>query len=117
MNRLTWPLRRSRTALALLCLMLLAPGAARAQTRPPKSTVMVPMRDGTPLATDLYLPSGAGPWPVALVRTPYNKIGVGGQIGIPPTRFATSGIALLAQDVRGRGASKGTARPNLSSWT
>ncbi len=36
--------------------------------------VMIPMRDGVRLATDLYLPTtGAGPWPVILVRTPYNK--------------------------------------------
>jgi len=41
-----------------------------AQNAPPKMTVMVPMRDGVHLATDIRLPAGNGPWPVALVRTP-----------------------------------------------
>ena len=29
-------------------------------------TVFVPMRDGTELATDIYLPEGEGPWPCIL---------------------------------------------------
>ena len=38
-------------------------------------SVMVPMRDGTKLSTDLYFPVGAGEkLPVILIRTPYNKI-------------------------------------------
>ena len=38
-----------------------------------KTTVMVPMRDGTRLATDIYLPAGwQDPMPVLLKRTPYN---------------------------------------------
>ncbi len=38
--------------------------------------IMVPMRDGVGLATDVYLPKGVGPFPVILVKTPYdfNKI-------------------------------------------
>ncbi len=38
--------------------------------------VMVPMRDGVGLATDVYLPKGVGPFPVIFVKTPYdfNKI-------------------------------------------
>jgi predicted acyl esterase len=36
----------------------------------PNETHMVAMRDGTPLATHVYLPTdGEGPWPVILVRT------------------------------------------------
>ena len=35
--------------------------------------VMVPMRDGVNLAADVYLPDGPGPFPVLLVRTPYDK--------------------------------------------
>jgi len=34
--------------------------------------VMVPMRDGVGLATDVYLPKGEGPFPVIFVKTPYN---------------------------------------------
>ena len=36
-------------------------------------TIMVPMRDGIRLATDVYLPDGAGPFPVILERTPYGR--------------------------------------------
>ena len=39
--------------------------------------VMVPMRDGVRLATDVYLPNGEttppGPFPVILIRHPYGK--------------------------------------------
>ena len=35
--------------------------------------VMVPMRDGVRLATDVYRLSGAAPAPVLLARTPYDK--------------------------------------------
>ena len=35
--------------------------------------VMVPMRDGVQLATDIYRLEGASPMPVLVVRTPYNK--------------------------------------------
>ena len=39
-----------------------------------KTTVMVPMPDGTRLATDVYLPADwQEPMPVLLKRTPYNK--------------------------------------------
>ena len=35
--------------------------------------VMVPMRDGVRLATDVYRLEGAAPAPVHLARTPYDK--------------------------------------------
>src|SRR4051794_41011104 len=35
--------------------------------------VMVPTRDGVKLATDVFVPDGNGPWPVALLRTPYAR--------------------------------------------
>src|SRR5262245_2533165 len=34
---------------------------------------MVTMRDGTKLAVSVYFPSGYGPWPAVLTRTPYGK--------------------------------------------
>ena len=37
------------------------------------TTHMVPMRDGIRLATDVYLPDGAGPFPVIMERTPYGR--------------------------------------------
>jgi predicted acyl esterase len=33
---------------------------------------MVPMRDGTKLATDIGLPDGDRPWPTIMIRTPYS---------------------------------------------
>ncbi len=66
-------------------------------------TLMVPMRDGTQLATSIFLPEGEGPWPVILVRTPYNKDGLAG----PAAQANAKGYALVAQDFRGRFASEG----------
>ena len=38
--------------------------------------IMVPMRDGVLLATDIYRLEGAGANPVLVARTPYNKDGM-----------------------------------------
>jgi len=35
--------------------------------------LIVPMRDGIGLATDVHRPRGDGPFPVLLERTPYNR--------------------------------------------
>src|SRR5581483_153430 len=43
-----------------------------------KETIMVPMRDGVKLATDIHKPEDARPRPVILGRTPYNKNGLDG---------------------------------------
>ena len=32
-----------------------------------------PMRDGTELSTDVYMPAEGGPFPTLLTRTPYGK--------------------------------------------
>jgi putative CocE/NonD family hydrolase len=71
--------------------------------------VMVPMRDGTRLATDVHLPARdgvalPGPFPVILTRTPYNKDGAG--ISAVPM-FVPYGYAVVVQDVRGRFRSEG----------
>src|SRR5690349_2028583 len=104
-------MRRYLALGSLLGLCLWAHGlcAARvsAAATPTQSTVMLPMRDGTLLATDVYLPAGAGPWPIALARTPYGRGGYGGG----HAALNQDGMALVAQDVRGRGASQGKARP------
>ena len=42
---------------------------------PRAEQVMVPMRDGVRLATDVYLPAGPGRLPAVLVRLPYDKCG------------------------------------------
>ncbi|HJN92132.1 MAG TPA: CocE/NonD family hydrolase, partial [Dehalococcoidia bacterium] len=72
--------------------------------------VMVPMRDGIRLATDLYRPASdgqalPGPFPVVLIRTPYNK-----QMALALGRFETyarHGYICAVQDVRGMFASEG----------
>ncbi len=71
---------------------------------------MVAMRDGVKLATDIYLPQGEGPWPVMLLRTPYNKDGLAEHAAA-----ATSmGYAWVAQDMRGRFASEGENLPFIA---
>jgi uncharacterized protein len=93
--------------LVLLCLTLFN-GSVRAQTDPAnKQIVMVPMRDGVNLATNIYLPDGDGPFPVVLTRTPYDKDGVDSSVA----RYNERGYALISQDERGRYDSEGENRP------
>lgn len=74
---------------------------------PTPTTYQVVMRDGTPLATDVYLPEqGEGPYPVLLERTPYDKSNLKGA-----ANNTQRGIAVVIQDVRGRYASAGHPRP------
>ncbi|MFQ5790658.1 MAG: CocE/NonD family hydrolase [Acidobacteriota bacterium] len=68
--------------------------------------VMVPMRDGVRLATDVYLPQGqgSGPFPVVIERTPYDK----GDCRNPHAEyFAARGYVAMVQDERGRYESEG----------
>jgi len=68
-------------------------------------TIMVSMSDGTHLSTDVYIPKGGKKYPVVLVRTPYEKSNpLGKMIG---EFFANYGVAVVAQDCRGRGESEG----------
>lgn len=82
--------------------------------------VMVPMRDGVRLATDVFLPesAGHGPWPALLERTPYDKSEarvneytldhpeVFGREEL--ARFFTdAGFVVIFQDCRGRYGSEG----------
>jgi putative CocE/NonD family hydrolase len=75
---------------------------------------MVQMRDGTMLATDIYMPPSPGPHPVILQRTPYgHTLGHGcftntsGQMAF----WAHNGYVGLTQDVRGTFRSHGTFQP------
>lgn len=74
--------------------------------------VMVPMRDGVKLATDLYRPARGGqpvpePLPVLLYRTPYNKDEIETALGYNHW-FARHGYLCVIQDCRGCYASEGT---------
>ena len=75
--------------------------------------VMVTMRDGVRLATDVYRPAlngnpVPGKFPVILERTPYNKNGIEGGARY----FVPRGYVAVGQDVRGRYASEGAWRPH-----
>src|SRR5438045_2719001 len=70
---------------------------------------MVTMRDGTRLAVSLYFPTGNGPWPAVLTRTPYGK-----DVGDPAkneARYMANGYVRVLQDSRGKGKSEGIYRP------
>ena len=75
--------------------------------------VMVPMRDGVHLATDIYRPKNAsGPVPVIWVRTPYNFNYWDVANGVPAdmNRILTAvkhGYAIVIQNERGHFFSEG----------
>ena len=75
--------------------------------------VMISMRDGLKLATDVYLPARNGvaiseKLPAVMLRGPYNK---GGQGNLAAANFfASHGYAVVVQDVRGRFKSEGVWR-------
>jgi len=66
--------------------------------------VMVPMRDGTRLSTNIYRPDAEGEFPVILVRSPYGSGGVGNKNG---HFYAPKGYVYISQDARGRYSSEG----------
>lgn len=68
---------------------------------------MVEMRDGKKLSTSVYMPRGAGPFPVVLSRTPYGK----GQRDGAAVGFNAAGCVYVNQDMRGRFESEGENLP------
>lgn len=102
--------RPARVLTLLMGLLLLSFSGTSllAQSAPDnKQVVMVPMRDGVNLATNIYLPEGDGPFPVVLTRTPYDKDGADSSAAL----YNGRGYALVSQDVRGRYDSEGENRP------
>jgi hypothetical protein len=109
--------RRGPTLFLLVCplvglALVLAPGQRSLATDPEPyvvaKNVMVPMRDGVRLATDVYFPAqdGArleGKFPTILERTPYNKDTSVAYL-LP---FVRRGYVVVCQDTRGRYASQG----------
>ena len=74
--------------------------------------VMIPMRDGVRLATDIYFPRGeVRPRGAVLVRLPYGKTRYGEAIDAGE-RFASMGFVALVQDMRGRFGSEGVFTPS-----
>ncbi|MGE5579579.1 MAG: CocE/NonD family hydrolase [Bacillota bacterium] len=68
------------------------------------TTVDVRMSDGIPLSTQVIAPDSGGPWPVLIARTPYGKTGLSEWL----SAFTLGGYAVVVQDVRGTGESKGS---------
>ncbi|HJT77205.1 MAG TPA: CocE/NonD family hydrolase [Gemmataceae bacterium] len=97
---------RCRLLLTLVAACVLAlPAVADEKPQPRLTHQMVPMQDGTKLATDIYLPaSGDGPFPVLLSRTPYGKAATAAVAAAACAR----GYAVVSQDIRGRGKSEGS---------
>lgn len=79
-------------------------------------SIMVPMRDGTRLSTDLYFPAQlrGKRLPAILIRTPYNKNSwrdastANGGRGAAARMFAGQGYVVAVQDMRGKWESEGT---------
>jgi putative CocE/NonD family hydrolase len=69
--------------------------------------IMVPMRDGVGLATDVYLPKGDGPFPTVFVKTPYNFNKIQGSSLSMGIETIERGYALVVQNERGRYYSEG----------
>lgn len=71
--------------------------------------IRIPMRDGTELSADIYLPEAEGSYPALVMRTPYDNTA---ERHLAMARFmAEHGYAFVFQDVRGRGDSDGKFIP------
>ena len=121
-------LMSSRVRCVAALLLGAAPNAAAQFTRTPatleqffepKLEVMIPMRDGIRLHTEIYLPRNAppGPRPILLERTPYyanpGERNHSSRLGFY-TEFFPDGYIFVLQDLRGRFLSEGqhvTLRP------
>ncbi len=75
-----------------------------------QENVMIPMRDGTELATNLFVPVGEGKFPTIIMRTPYGK---GDANNAQARAYVERGYTFVVQDCRGTGRSKGTWEPGV----
>ncbi len=82
---------------------LLSPPTYKVKT---ERKVIVSMRDGVKLATDIIRPDAEGRFPVILQRTPYSRA-----MAAEATAYAKRGYVFVAQDVRGRFDSEGEFHP------
>ena len=117
--------RKTMLVLAVVGLMTAGVGAQEQKSERPdlpklfeKREVMIPVRDGVKLHTEIYTPrDGNGPWPMVMMRTPYG-------ISAGDNRYSrllyengdlfTDGYIFVFQDIRGRYGSEGKfemARP------
>lgn len=101
MSQRPQPLNLSTIIFVVVVMLAMAATASAATLE----TEMVPMDDGTRLATDIFKPDGQGPWPVLLFRTPYNK---NSERDGNRQLADNNGTVIVVQDLRGRFASEGT---------
>jgi len=108
----------------VVTLLLAASLGAACQSPPPEEAsrhfevraelgVMITMRDGVRLSTDLYFPDGAeGKLPIVLWRSIYDKTGaIDREPGM--RELVSRGYVAVIQDTRGRGASEGEFLPSV----
>jgi len=77
-----------------------------------EKNLVVPLRDGVGLATDVYRPDGPGRFPVLINRLPYNKeLNSLANFSFDVARGVQAGYAVVVQDTRGRFGSEGTFDP------
>jgi uncharacterized protein len=75
--------------------------------------VLMRLKDGTPLATDIYRPAQRGRYPTILIRTPYGKSAMPVMMAldrIDTLGIVRAGYVVAIQDVRGTFASGGYLR-------
>ncbi len=139
-SRLGLPVARWLTARSspLILAIAVAIAAPALGSEPPQSTystsvvargVMVPMRDGVTLATDIYTPSNdgvnssPGRFPTLLLRTPYGKADWAARPSTTPVASIATlhpdtanrhGYVIVFQDVRGTHESGGVFEPMLN---
>src|SRR5215831_12702156 len=92
-----------------------AKAAAPAPTGPctftMQSDVPTTMRDGTILRSNVFTPDQPGPFPVVMIRLPYNKDRPMTNSYGPPDLYAVNCYIVVSQDVRGQYKSDGSWYP------
>ena len=83
----------------------------RARPGPVLRDVMVEMRDGISLATDVYLPDTAGPFAAVMIRLPYGKTVDYCGVAEIAQHWNRKGYAFVGQDCRGTYGSGGVFDP------
>ena len=96
----------------LLCAVLGAQTAPDLGSQFTKIDVMIPMRDGVKLHTEVYAPkNAAGPLPFLMTRTPYglalDEHGFNRALSTSYLELAREGFIFVFQDIRGRYKSEG----------
>jgi putative CocE/NonD family hydrolase len=103
----------SLAAFVLLTVMAVSRPARASAPVIVQYNVMVPMRDGVRLATDIHRPAKAGRYPAILVRDPYEN-GTEARWMAAGRMWAEHGYVFVFQNVRGREDSEGSFYPYLA---